>query len=173
MNLIINFILGIPLLIWGRKAFWLFVGTIGFITGFWLAQQYLTVNVEWVLILVGIALGLAGVFFAIFLQKLSITITGFLAGVYIMMSAVKMLSFNAGPWNWFIYIIGGMIGTFLVIAIFDWALIILSSLVGAALISQASFRMAELDNLPRSLIFLVLLIIGLVLQYEQKMREPS
>lgn len=171
MTLIINIILGLPLLIWGRKLFWLFVGTAGYILGFWLSQRYLNINIEWMQVLIGVALGLVGILLAIFVQKFAVTVTGFAAGVYLSLNAVSNLNIDAGPWNWFIYLIGGMIGSFLVIAIFEWALIMLTSLVGATLISQSSFEMIQFEMGPRSIIFIVLLVIGLIVQYEQKMRE--
>lgn len=171
MTQYISILLGIPLLIWGRKLFWLFVGTLGFITGFWLAQRLFSVNQEWLLLLIGAALGLFGLLFAIFLQKFALTVTGFLAGAYLSISAIEFLNINVGPWNLMLYLIGGMIGTLLVISVFDWALIILSSLVGAALISQSSLDLIQLETAAGSIIFIVLLLIGIIVQYDQKARE--
>ena len=168
---IINLILGIPLLIWGRKLFWLFVGAVGFIAGFWLAQNYFTVKEQWLLYMMGIIMGLIGILFAVMVQKLAVSITGFLTGVYLMINLMNAFKFDLGPWNWFIYIAGGMVGMLLVYWMFDWALIILSSLVGASLISQATTEITKIGLAPRSVIFIVLLIIGLIIQYEQKQRE--
>lgn len=173
MALIINFILGIPLLIWGRKLFWLFVGTVGFLSGFWLAQTFLVVQVEWISLALGGILGLFGILIAVMVQKFAVTITGFLAGVYLMINLMQTFELNLGPWLWFAYLAGGMVGTMLVLWLFDWALILLSTLVGAALITQTAFGMIHFEITSRSLIFLVLLIIGIVVQYDQKQRESS
>jgi len=172
MSLIANIILGIPLLIWGRKLFWLFVGTVGFISGFWLGQRFLVVQEEWIIIGLGIVLGLMGILFAVMVQKFAVTITGFLAGVYLMYTMMDNINLSLGPWDIFVYLAGGMLSTLLVLSLFDWALIILSSLVGAAMISQISFDMVRFEGGPRTLIFIVLLVIGLIVQYEQKQREP-
>jgi hypothetical protein len=40
-------------------------------------------------------------------------------------------------WYWLPFVIGGIIGAILVSVLFDWALIVLSSLAGAAIITQA------------------------------------
>ena len=168
MTLFINIILGFPLLIWGRKLFWLFVGSVGFIARYWLGQGYLTIKEDWMLVLLGAALGVVGVLLALLVQKTAVAVTGFIAGVYLAINAVMTFHINAGPWNWFIYSLGGMMGTFLVIVMFDLALIILSSLIGAALISQSVFQLIQIDLLPRSIVFIILLLIGLIAQYEQK-----
>ncbi len=171
MTFIITLVLGVPLLLWGRKLFWLFVGSVGFLTGFWLAQRFLPAQEEWVTLIMAAGLGVIGVLLALMVQKFAITVTGFLAGIYMTISIVDTIGFEAGPWNWFIFVVGGIIGSILVLSIFDWALIILSSLVGSAMISQTSFQMLQFETVPRTFIFVVLLVIGLIVQFEQKRRE--
>ncbi len=171
MTFIITLVLGVPLLIWGRKLFWLFVGAVGFLTGFWLAQRFLPAQEEWVTLIMAAALGIIGILLALMVQKFAITVTGFLAGIYMTISVINSIGFDSGPWNWFIFVSGGIVGSILVFSMFDWALIILSSLVGAAMISQASFEMVQFALMPRTLIFVVLLVIGLIVQFEQKQRE--
>ena len=59
--------------------------------------------------------------------------------------------------------LGGIIGAGLVIVLFDWALIILSSLTGASLIVQ-NIQFAAYSP---ALVFIILLIVGIVLQAVQ------
>ena len=122
-------------------------------------------------IVVGAALGFIGAILAIFLQKIVVTITGFLAGVYLIASVINFLQLDPGPITWFLYMAAGAIGSLLVLGLFDWALILLSSLIGASLISQSSFEMLRFEPAPRSIIFIVLLVIGIIVQYDQKQRE--
>lgn len=171
MEPIVNVLIGIPLLIWGRKLFWLFVGAVGFIVGFGLAQRFMPGQEQGVQLLIGAAIGIVGVMLALVIQKLALTVTGFLAGAYLTMSLMQNLGASLGPWNWIVYLVGGMIGSILILSVFDWALIILSSMVGAALISQTSFQMIELDLAPRTVVFIALLIIGLLVQADQKRRD--
>jgi hypothetical protein len=57
-------------------------------------------------------------------------------------------------------VVGGIIGIIFVIAIFDWALIFLSSLTGAALILQP----LGLRPAVAPLVFLGLFIVGVIVQ---------
>ena len=71
-----------------------------------------------------------------------------------------MLGLNQGAFSWIVYLIGGIIGALLVVFLFDWALIVLSSLAGASLISQALLLPAGIAGV----IFLALVIVGIVIQ---------
>ena len=59
-----------------------------------------------------------------------------------------------------IYIIGGLIGLALVIFLFDWAIITLSSLAGASLVVQAFLP----EGGTGGIIFTVLFLIGVIVQ---------
>jgi hypothetical protein len=61
---------------------------------------------------------------------------------------------------WFALIVGGIIGSILVLAVFDWALIALSSIAGAMLIVQTGF----LELPVNILLFLIMVSIGIVIQ---------
>ena len=111
-------------------------------------------------------------FISEFSEKFAVTVTGFLAGVYLMINLMQTFDLNLGPWLWFAYLAGGMVGTLLVLWLFDWALILLSTMISAALITQSVFSMMQIEIASRSLIFMVLLIVGIVVQYNQKY-EPS
>ena len=171
MSVIVNFLLGIPLLVWGRKLFWFFVGAVGFIAGYWLADRFLTTNEQWILLLVGTALGLVGIMLALSVQKVAVTVAGFIAGFFLIYQLAQNLNFSQTGWNWLAMVIGGIIASLLILSIFDWALILLSSLVGAALISQTSLQLADFEMGPRTIIFFVLLVIGILIQSEQKQRD--
>lgn len=172
MSVYVSFLLGIPLLFWGRKLFWFFVGAVGFVAGFWLADRFLATNEQWVLLLVSAALGLVGIMLALAVQKLALTVAGFIAGAYLVFRLVENLNFNLAGWNWLIIVLGGVIGSFLILSIFEWALILLSTLLGANLISQSSIQFANFDLGPQTILFFVLLVLGLLIQTGQKQQEP-
>ncbi len=171
MTVVVNFLLGIPLLVWGRKLFWLFVGAVGFVIGFGLADTFLMTNQEWILLLVGLGLGLVGIMLALAVQKFALTVAGFAAGLYLGYRLVNSLNVNLGGWDWLVVVIGGVIGSLLILSVFDWALILLSSLVGASMISQVSLQGAQLQATPRMIIFAVLVLIGIFIQSAQKQRD--
>ena len=151
----INLILGGSLLIAGRKLFWLFVGAAGFITGIQFASRFWQGN-EGLAIIVGLVAGIVFALLAIFLQGVAIGIAGFLSGAYVLSTLAVMLGMNT---NLIVYIIGGVIGVVLVSYLFDWAIITLSSLAGASLITEFFSRQRG-----GGLIFLILFIVGVVIQ---------
>ena len=163
---VISLILGAALLMAGRKLFWLFVGAAGFVAGLQLATQFWQ-GPELLAIVIGLVVGVVFALLAIFLQGVAIGVAGFLAGGYIFTVLAGMLGLDQGAFSWIVYLIGGIIGVLLVIFLFDWALITLSSLAGASLISQA----LPLSSGMGGVIFLALVIIGVVIQGSLLQRE--
>jgi hypothetical protein len=160
LNLVVNLVLGIALLILGRKFFWLFVGVIGFLVGANLAANYLQAQPEWVQLIVAIAGGLVGALLAVVLQRVAIALAGFFAGGYLAAYLLQMVGVEPGPLTWLPWVIGGIIGAVLSLVLFDWALIILSSLTGASLIVQALAVEPSLNTV----VYLVLVVIGVIVQ---------
>jgi OmcA/MtrC family decaheme c-type cytochrome len=67
---------------------------------------------------------------------------------------------TGGPPVWLIFLVGGVIGALLVAAVFDLALVLLSSLAGAALVAQAVTLPAGVELA----VFLVLVALGIIIQ---------
>jgi len=153
---LINVVLGGALLLAGRKLFWLFVGAVGFVTGLQLATSFWQ-GPETLALVFGLIMGVIFALLAIFLQTITIGIAGFLAGGYILNAMAGMFGLDAG---WIIYIIGGLIGLALVIFLFDWAIITLSSLAGASLVVQAFLP----EGSAGGIIFTILFLIGIIVQ---------
>ena len=156
---LINVFLGGALLLAGRKLFWLFVGAIGFVTGLQLAANFWQ-GPENLAIVFGLVVGVIFALLAIFLQTIAIGIAGFFAGGFILTTLASMLSMDTSGTFWIIYVIGGIIGLVVVIYLFDWAVITLSSLAGASLLVQAFVPQSG----PGGVIFAILVIIGVVVQ---------
>jgi hypothetical protein len=163
---VVSIILGCALLLAGRKLFWLFVGAAGFVAGLELATQFWQ-GPEIFAILIGLVVGAIFALLAIFLQGVAIGVAGFLAGGYILTVLAGMLGLNQGAFSWIVYVIGGIIGVLLVVFLFDWALIVLSSLAGASLISQALLLSAGIAGM----IFLALVLVGVIIQGFTLQRE--
>ncbi len=172
---IIRIIAGLALLTLGRKLFWLFVAVIGFGFGFLLADRFFPRQGEIVQLVIALVFGAVGALLAVFLQKLAIYVGGFLAGGSILVSLLEILGIQRGPGVDFIliviFIIGGVVGAVLVMLIFDWALIILSSLAGAGLVVRGAFSGAEPAG--DTVVFAVLLIAGIVIQALTMRRETE
>jgi len=160
-------VLGAILLLVGRKFFWFFVGAVGFIAGVALVPLFLPGQPEWLFLLIALFAGLVGALIAVFLQGLAIWIGGFLAGGYLTLSFLNYLNLQVGNLAWVPFVLGGIIGAALVIVLFDWALIILSSLTGASLVVQN----IQFTGYTATWVFFVLLIVGIVVQAAQLATE--
>lgn len=160
MDSMINALLGIAVLLFGRKLFWLFVGVAGFVFGLTLAASLLDGQPDGVVLLVALAAGVLGAALAIVAQQIAIAVAGFVFGGYTLISLLNTIGLDAGQWLWLLFITGGVIGVILVVMLFDPALIVLSSLAGAVLISQTLNLDAPLDLL----LFVILFIVGLIVQ---------
>lgn len=159
--------LGAVLLFVGRKFFWFFVGTVGFLAGVALVPLILPGQPDWLFLLIALFAGLLGALIAIFLQGLAIWIGGFLAGGYLAVSFLNFINVQTGNLTWVPFVLGGIIGAALVVVLFDWALIVLSSLTGASLVVQN----IQFAAYTATWIFFVLLLIGIGVQAAQLYSE--
>lgn len=157
---VLTLIIGIAVLLLGRRLFWLFVGAVGFLVGVELAGRFFSAQPQWVVILIALAIGLVGAALAVIVQEIVIAIAGFLGGAAVTSSVIAFLGLNLGGAEWIPLVVGGIIGIIFVIAIFDWALIFLSALTGAALILQP----LGLRPAVAPLVFLGLFIVGVIVQ---------
>nr|MBA3652225.1 DUF4203 domain-containing protein [Chthoniobacterales bacterium] len=131
---IISVVVGIALLLFGRKLFWLFVAALGFAIGLQLAPYFSQNPPLWLSLLLSLGLGLLGALLALLLQKVAIGIAGFLVGGRVAVAIAAAFLVNHAHYSAITFVIGGIVGAFLLLALFDWALIILSSIEGARLI---------------------------------------
>jgi hypothetical protein len=157
---IVNIVGGALLLALGRKIFWFFVAALGFFAGFELATRTFNISPLWVAIAIGVAVGLVGALLATFAEKLVIGIAGFLAGAFITSRLVPQLGTQVQSWSWVIILIGGVIGIILMYVIFEWALMILSSIAGAMLVVEG-FNLA---GMVAVIVGIVLFVIGVAFQ---------
>lgn len=160
MTAIFSMILGIGLLFFGRRLFWLFVGVAGFIAGLTFAPHMISSHSELVILFTALIFGLIGAFLAIFYEGLAILIAGFLAGGYLMTTLMVSLGVSVSASPSISYIIGGIIGLLLVAAFFSWAIIILSALMGAEIIMPVLHINASIHWG----VFIVLVVVGIAVQ---------
>jgi hypothetical protein len=170
LNPTVSLILGAILLLLGRKLFWIFVGAIGFLVGFNLAAQYLSDQSTWVILLIAVVAGIIGSVLAVVVQRVAILVAGFLAGGYLAVQLLQMLDLNLSLSEgvaWLPYVVGGIIGAVLLFVIFDWALILLSSLAGATLITPVINPQPEMETI----VFIIILLVGIIVQSTLFRRE--
>ena len=130
---IISIVLGGALLLFGRILYWLFVGVVGFYLGSYIATNLLEGEAALVTV-IGIAAGVIGIAMAYVIQYMAIGLAGFVLGGFLATQLIDYISIDVGNLSWLAFVAGGIVGVMLVGFLFDWALIILSSFAGAALL---------------------------------------
>lgn len=161
---LVQILVGLLPLLFGRQLFWLFVGITGFLIGILLGEALFPDLAPLLRLLVSLAIGLVGALLAMAIQVPMAMIAAFLA-----LGGLGFLLANtmAGPpWlRWVLFVVLGIIGAVLVALYFDWALIIVSSLQGASVVSGGMLML--LPNAPAWLGFvfwLLLLVVGITFQ---------
>src|SRR5882762_9007846 len=77
---IVGALIGVVILLFGRKLFWLCVAAVGFAAGVELAPHLVHEPSPLLALTVALVLGFMGALLALFLQKIAIAVAGFLAG---------------------------------------------------------------------------------------------
>lgn len=157
---ILSAAIGAVVLLFGRKLFWLCVAAVGFAAGFEIAPQIMHEPSTLLMLSVAIVLGFLGALLALFLQKIAIALAGFLAGGKLAVAMAAAFLAHPAPYYWITFLIGGVTGALLLLLLFDWALIALSSVVGAYLILSAF----SLPASGMSILFIALVAIGAIVQ---------
>lgn len=163
MNLpipILSVLIGAVVLFFGRRIFWLCVAAVGFAAGMQVAPHLMHEPTPVLQLSIAIVFGFIGALLALFLQKIAIAVAGFLAGGKLAMALIAAFFAEGARYPGIAFIIGGIIGAILLIALFDWALIVMSSVVGAYLIGQT----IVLPQAGTTILFVALVVIGIVVQ---------
>lgn len=166
--IVIQLTAGGLLLLAGKKLYWFFVGLCGAAAGLFISEFFLHPEGMTERVIVAIAIGAGFAFLAVFLQKIMVGIAGFIAGGFLSISLIETLQFNLSDWNWAVFLVGGLIGIFLVKLLFDLALVIITSFAGATLI----IRGLDLGGSNGLIILLVLILAGIVIQSAQNRSKP-
>ena len=137
---------GVALLLFGRRLFWLLVSVVGLLVGFAVAQRFFPGAQPWVALAVGLAAGLVAIAVARFVQKLAVALAAFLVGGYAALwlvthfGALARVAAEAGDFAefapWIVFLLGGAVATLFGQFFFRLALTVASSIVGAFLIVQ-------------------------------------
>jgi hypothetical protein len=160
-----NIILGLILLIFGRKLFWLFVGIGGFLLGMQFGGMVLSDQAQWIRVLISLGAGVFGALLAVLVQRVAFCLAGFYGGAYVALRLAQ--SSGAGGSGIIFFVVGGVLGAVFAILIMDGAIIVLSCLVGAGAIVEA----LDLGLTATMIIFLVLVIVGMCVQ--ARLMRPS
>jgi hypothetical protein len=164
----LSVLIGAAILFFGRKLFWLFVAAVGFAIGLEITPHLMREPPVWLALVVALFLGLVGAVIALVLQKLAIAVVGFLVGGRLALAIVAAFVVEHSQYFGITFLIGGIVGALLLLALFDWALIIFSSMQGAHLILSA----IELPSAGATLLFVGLAVFGIIVQASMMRRAP-
>jgi hypothetical protein len=174
---IAQIVVGLIELLFGRRLFWVFVAVGGFVFG-WLVVPAIWADMPtWARVVIGVVLGLILAGLAKLFTRAMVALGGFLIVGPAAVVVVERFggSLPQGSRNyWIAFAIGGVIGALLLGMFFNWALIILSSLMGAgATVAGIEYFT---DTLPRWAEIVggaVLLAIGLMFQAKSLMKHKN
>jgi len=164
MSALLEIVLGGVLLVLGRKLFWLFVAGVGFAVGMFVTPLLLPDAPQGVTLAAAVALAVLGAVLAITVQKIAIGLVGFIAGGLIANWLLQAFALDLGALQWLAFIGGGILGALLLATLFDWGLILLSSLVGANLLVGGAGGLLGLPENLLPIIFLVVFGLGVLIQ---------
>ncbi|MCE5257480.1 MAG: hypothetical protein LLG44_00290 [Chloroflexi bacterium] len=164
---LLSAIIGLVILLRGRKTYWFFIGMVGFIIGIYLGFRFVSADgwLRWLLIL---GMGLLFMGLSRLAQKMMVTLAAALA--------LFGIGYVLPPINWpdlvryLCAVLLGLIGAYLALRVFDWALIIGSAILGAWLINGALPIIANLAKLPTlsgntlTMVLLGLILVGIAVQ---------
>lgn len=181
---------GVLLLLFGRKLYWLLLGAVGFVFGFGLLSQFVATSTSWAPWVAGLAGGIVGILAAFFVQGALLAVVGALLGAMGALVAVSMWGTVSPIAAIVVAVVGAILGAVVLRKVFFGALIVATSLAGAGLLmetlTQMMARWAKADSagdlpgwlwnlaLPgpeHTVLFVVLVAIGIVYQASGKNRS--
>jgi hypothetical protein len=153
--------IGFMMLIAGRPVYPVFVGSISFLVGTYLANQITVFPPEWNSFFVPLLFAILGIGSTMAFKRWAARVAGFIAGGIMIMNLPNAFG-TGGYWTSpYIFAVAGIISVVLLFFIFDFALIVLSSLMAVTLI-LSYMRVGSLDQ---GAMFLILAIFGMIVQY--------
>jgi hypothetical protein len=155
-------VIGILLLIFGRRLYWLALAGLGFAIAVHLSREYLLFQSTQQQVIVGVVLGLVGGLLAVVAQQLAVRVAGFILGGWGTFFVARTLWPDADLMIPILLAAGGAIlGVLFAAKLFDVALVLVTSCVGAVLISQHLY----LDPAIQTIVWLILTLFGIALQF--------
>ncbi|HYB41711.1 MAG TPA: hypothetical protein VEL75_08075 [Candidatus Methylomirabilis sp.] len=174
MLAISRLVVGVLLLVLGRRLYWLFVASIGFVCGLELGPRLLPHESEIVVLLIALGLALVGALVAVVGTKVVLGVTGFVTGGGIAALLLHKATIDSEFLVGLIYLVAGAIGAVLFLLLFNTALIVLSSLAGASLVAMSAEQLLGISATAAAALGVVLVVLGIVIQASLgRPRRPS
>ncbi|HET9765522.1 MAG TPA: DUF4203 domain-containing protein [Thermoanaerobaculia bacterium] len=130
-------VVGIALLVAGRRLFWLAIGMLGFIAGYQAMERWGSGLPHTAAFVVAIAVGVIGMILAVVVQRVAVALAGFLLGVVLATFLLPLTGLALGPWHGLVVAAAGLLVAFVALGIFSLALVVLTAGAGAAMLAEA------------------------------------
>lgn len=157
---ILQGLIGFMLLTMGSQLYWFFAGVIGFLTGIYTSEQLFQIQSGSNIILIGAGGAVIGVLLTVTARKPAMILVGFLAGVLAANTLPELFGWTPGFNEWILLLAGGLVGGLFVYFSYAYAVLMLSSIVGAQMIAVA----VHLGGVNPQVMFLAMLIVGIAVQ---------
>jgi hypothetical protein len=132
---IINILMGTGLVILGRKHLWIFTAGIFYFFTIEIIGQSQYNLPDTLILFVAMVLAASGALLASVLKPIAIVVPVFLSSSYLFSLPAEAYQWFPGQ-TWLTYLIGGGLGLVLIAGAKDWTFIVLSSLIGALLVTR-------------------------------------
>jgi len=156
----ISIVIGICLILLGRKLYWFFIGLAGFFFAYQYVPDLLPALPEKTALIISLAAGGLSAALGVFLNKLFIFAGGFIAGAYLFINAAQLANLELEGIVLLGLAVGGLLGSLLLSMVMEWGLVVLTAAIGALLVLQA----LPVNRQVMIGLFVLMLILGLVAQ---------
>jgi hypothetical protein len=153
-------VIGLILVLLGRKVYLISIGILGFLGGLYLFTSFIGAAHDWRSLLFALLFGTIGSLLAFALHKAAWLFGGFCGGGVLALYFNDATGFLRVDSPVVLFLIGGAAGALLFVLLLDWALIVVTTLTGAALITWQ----ARLSGLAAPAVFAGLALAGLLIQ---------
>jgi hypothetical protein len=169
LNAVVLIVLGAAALFFGLRLFWLFAAVVGFAVGWWLVGLFFQTP-DILQLIIGIIVGLILASLTRWLGKWAIRIVVGLAGFVMLPLLLKNLGMLGGLSEMIWSLLGFALGFVLAVFMADWAVIILSALLGAGLIMSGVDKLVTvpISQVLHLISSFALIIVGVLFQSRRK-----
>ncbi len=172
MSSTIGILVGLVLLLSGRRLYWVFVAGVGFLTGLALAPLLMPAEPDWLVLIAAVILALVGAVLALVAQTFIVALIGLLAGGGSGVLLLRTLGLGGDVLTWVVYLGAGLVGLVLALALFEWGLILLSSLAGAIMIVGGGGHLVTRSPGIALLLVVALAVVGITVQARLRGAPP-
>ncbi len=167
-TLILNFFIGITMLLIGHRVFWLFVGGMAYLYVF---DKMTAVGIHPTdtIVAQSLFMGVLASLAAFFLQKFTLHFVGFFVGGVALITVMQSLGVEPSSYL-FTFLAGALFGLIFFSYLFDWTMVLMSSWLGAAYLTNIITITTGKIQTPA---LFVLTVIGVLFQGFQLYRSKK